>query len=91
VCIDSLPGSSYIASYPNPAPGVSRLDVKLDQDNTIYINVYNSMGHLVLSKRVAGIKGMNQIVLPTADLPKGMYYVQIQYGNVSKRSKIQKL
>jgi len=91
ICIDSLPGSNYIASYPNPAPGESRLDVKLDQDNTIYINIYNSMGHLVLNKRVTGIRGLNQIVLPTADLPKGIYYVQIQYGNVSKRSKIQKL
>jgi hypothetical protein len=91
VCIDSLPGSNYIASYPNPARGESRLDVKLDRDNMIYINIYNSMGHLVLSKRVDGIGGMNQIVLPTADLPKGVYYVQIRYGNVSKRSKIQKL
>jgi len=91
ICIDSLPGSSYIASYPNPASGESRLDLKLDQDNAIYINVFNSMGHLVLSKRVTGIRGLNQIVLPTADLPKGVYYVQIQYGNVSKRSKIQKL
>lgn len=91
VCIDSLPGSGYITSYPNPAPGDSRLDLKLDRDNMVYINIYNSMGHLVLSKRLAAIKGMNQLVLPTADLPKGVYYVQIQYGNVSKRSKIQKL
>jgi hypothetical protein len=91
LCIDSLGGNEYIASYPNPAPGESRLDLKLDRDNTVYINVYNSMGHLVLSKRVAGVGGMNQIILPTGDLPKGMYYVQIRYGNVTKRSKIQKL
>ncbi|HVU56029.1 MAG TPA: T9SS type A sorting domain-containing protein [Puia sp.] len=91
VCIDSLPGSNFIASYPNPAPAESRIDLKLDQENPIYINIFNSMGHLVLSKRVTGITGMNHIVLPTADLPKGVYYVQIQYGNVSKRSKIQKL
>lgn len=91
ICIDSLPGTDYIASYPNPAVGESRLDLKLDQDNMAYINIFNSMGHLVLSKRVACVKGMNQIVLPTADLTKGVYYVQIRYGNVTKRSKIQKL
>ncbi|HEY4205512.1 MAG TPA: PKD domain-containing protein [Puia sp.] len=91
VCIDSLPASNFVSSYPNPAPGESNLDLKLDQENQIYVNIFNSMGHLVLSKRVAGIKGSNHIVLPTADLPKGIYYVQIQYGSVSKRSKIQKL
>jgi PKD repeat protein len=91
VCIDSLTASSDITSYPNPALSESHLQLNLDQDNTVYINIFNSMGYLVLSKTVAGIKGLNQISLPTVHLPKGMYYVQIRYGNVLKRSKIQKL
>lgn len=91
VCIDSLPPSNFISSYPNPAVGQSNLDLQLDQDNAVYVSIYNSMGHLVLSKKVSGSRGLNRIVLPTAELPKGIYYVQIQYGNVTKRSKIQKL
>jgi PKD repeat protein len=91
VCIDSLPVSSFVSSYPNPAPGESNLDLKLDQESQININIFNSMGHLVITKKVSGLRGLNRIVLPTAELPKGVYYVQIRYGNISKRSKIQKL
>ncbi|MBN9379333.1 MAG: T9SS type A sorting domain-containing protein [Chitinophagaceae bacterium] len=91
ICIDSLPGSNFIVSYPNPSPSLSNIDVRLDQDHTIYIRIFNSMGHLVLFRKEAGYKGLNHITLPTAGLPKGVYYVQVEYGGVTKRSKIQKL
>jgi PKD repeat protein len=91
ICIDSLPAAGYIASYPNPAYSQSNLDLKLDKDNTVYITVFNAMGHQEFTKVVAGVRGSNLIVLPIAGLPKGIYYVQIQYGGVTKHSKIQKL
>jgi PKD repeat protein len=93
VCIDSLGngGNNFITAYPNPAPGQTFLDVQLDEGHTINISIFNSMGHLVLVRKQGGYAGMNHIALPTASLPKGIYYVQIQYGGITKRSKIQKL
>jgi hypothetical protein len=91
VCIDSLSGNGFVACYPNPTPGQTCLDLRMDEDNTVYVNIFNSMGHLVISKRLAGLRGLNHFILPTADLPKGVYYVQVQFGGVTKRCKIQKL
>jgi len=93
VCIDSLGsgGNNFITSYPNPAPSQSFIDVQLDQGHMINVNIFNSMGHLVIIRKQAGYAGMNHITLPTASLPKGIYYVQVQYGGTTKRSKIQKL
>jgi hypothetical protein len=93
VCIDSLGngGNNFITAYPNPAPGQTFLDVQLDEQHMININIFNSMGHMVLIRKQAGYAGMNHITLPTASLPKGIYYVQVQYGGITKRSKIQKL
>jgi PKD repeat protein len=93
ICIDSLGngGNNFITAYPNPAPGQTFLDVQLDEQHMININIFNSMGHMVLIRKQAGYAGMNHITLPTASLPKGIYYVQVQYGGITKRSKIQKL
>jgi len=88
---DSLGRNDQIPTYPNPAPGESNIDLQLDGNSTIQIQVFNSMGHLMLSRKVAGVSGLNHITLPVAGLPKGIYYVQVEYGNVKKRSRIQKL
>jgi hypothetical protein len=49
------------------------------------------MGGLVLSRSVSGYPGINQITLPIATLPKGVYYIELQYGDTTVRSKFQKL
>lgn len=89
--VDSLRRNDQISTYPNPAPGESNIDLQLEGNSTIQIQVFNSMGHLMLSRKVAGVSGLNHITLPVAGLPKGIYYVQVEYGNVKKRSRIQKL
>ena len=93
LCADSVPAAArnFISSYPNPAVSQANLSLNLAQDNTIHISVFNSMGNQILTTVVAGNKGINHISLPISNLPKGVYYVQIQYGNEIRRSKIQKL
>jgi hypothetical protein len=93
VHIDSVSGSSghYINSYPNPATSQVTLDVTLDEYTAVEIRVYNSMGSLVLSRVVSGSPGVNQITLPIANLPMGVYYIELQYGDTILRSKVQKL
>lgn len=93
ICMDSVPAGSrnFISCYPNPAVSQANLNLNLTRDNTIHITVFNSMGNQVLTTVVAGNKGQNHITLPISNLPIGIYYIQIQYGNETRRSKIQKL
>jgi len=93
ICIDSIHsgGGAFISSYPNPAASQVNMDLKLSKDNSIYIHIFNSMGNEMLTRQVAGTIGINHITIPTSNLPTGIYYVQIQYGNEVRRSKIQKL
>lgn len=89
---DSLsPGSSYILSWPNPGSSQVNMDVTLDRSGMIGIRVYNNMGIPVLAKTVAGHPGTNRLTLPIANLQNGIYFIQVQYGNETKRSRIQKM
>jgi PKD repeat protein len=92
ICSDTTPiVNNFISSYPNPVVDQANLNLDLAGENVIHINVYNSMGKQVQTSVIAGYKGQNHITLPIGNLPTGIYYVQIQYGNEVRRSKIQKL
>ena len=80
-----------IRSYPNPAYSSTNLIIQLDKTEMIYIRVYNSMGSEVEAKTASGVRGVNIVSVPLGSLQAGIYYIQIQYGNEIKRSRIQKL
>ena len=83
--------ASFLSSYPNPVSGQVHMELKTDKAQMIYIRVYNSMGGMVQTVVVSGIQGTNQLSLNVSSLQSGIYYIQIQYGNEIKRSRIQKL
>lgn len=90
--IDSIPARGHnIASYPNPATTQVGLTVTLTSYTNIDVRVYNSMGVLALTQTVSGYPGNNQITLPIGNLPAGIYYIELQYGDTILRSKVQKL
>ncbi|HXB05564.1 MAG TPA: T9SS type A sorting domain-containing protein, partial [Puia sp.] len=90
--IDSASAAAgFIRSYPNPATTQAGVEVTLTQPATIYIHVYNSMGSPVINTTVSGYQGVNHLQVPLGNLQTGVYYLQVQYGNTVKRSKIQKL
>ena len=91
--IDSLgtPAGQAINSYPNPATTQTTLNVTLNSNSTLTVRVFNAMGVLVQTQSVSGYPGNNSITLPIANLPKGVYYVELQSGGTTMRSKIQKL
>jgi len=92
ICTDTITtGNNFIASYPNPVVSMTNLNLNLANENIIHISIFNSTGKQVQTSVVAGYKGQNHITLPISNLPTGIYYVQIQYGNETRRSKIQKL
>jgi hypothetical protein len=80
-----------IRCFPNPAYSSTNVIITLKAPTMIYIRVYNSMGGEVEEKTVSGFRGVNIINVPLGSLQQGIYYIQLQYGNELKRSRIQKL
>jgi hypothetical protein len=94
---DSMPSTppdttaQLIRSFPNPAYSFTNVLLRLDNATMIYIRVYNSMGGEVEQKTVSGYRGVNIVKVPLGSLQQGIYYIELQYGNEVKRSRIQKL
>lgn len=80
-----------IRCFPNPAYSSTNVILRLDHSEIVYVRVYNSMGGEVEEKTVSGFAGTNIIRVPLGSLQQGIYYIQLQYGNELKRSRIQKL
>jgi len=80
-----------IRCFPNPAYSETNVLVRLDNPEVIYVRVFNSMGIEVEQKSVSGFVGVNVVRIPLGSLQKGIYTIQLQYGNEIKRSRIQKL
>jgi Secretion system C-terminal sorting domain len=87
----NIPDSSFMSSYPNPTSNQAWVDLKLDNPQTIYIRVYNSMGNQVEQQQVSGYAGNNHIPVSITGLQSGIYLIQLQYGNTLKKARIQKL
>ena len=80
-----------IRCFPNPAYNFTDVILRLNNSEMIYVRVYNSTGVEVEQKSVSGYVGTNVVRVPLGSLQKGIYYIQLQYGNEIKRSRIQKL
>ncbi len=83
--------SSTVKSYPNPATNQVSLHINLATGKNITINVFSLSGNIVATKQVSGFAGSNIISIPVQNLQSGMYYVEIKYGNETRRSRFQKL
>lgn len=84
--------ASFIVTFPNPAyEAPVNISLDLDQAAKVKLTVYNSFGNLVHSSERGYTAGNNRISIPVDKLQRGMYYVDLQYGNTRKRSTFQKL
>jgi hypothetical protein len=72
-------------------PKPAGVNVILAQPEMIRIRIYSSMGRPVWAMSVQGQQGVNNVQALPGKLEKGIYYIKVQYGNESRRSKIQKL
>jgi hypothetical protein len=65
-----------------PVPSTEFLNVSL-QCSTIEpleFNIYDALGHLLLSKKSISFIGSNEIKLPVADFPNGSYLLVLKKG-----------
>jgi hypothetical protein len=79
--------------YPNPAAAKAFFEVSVPNDlQGAGVKVFNSLGSAVIAKNINLAKGKNNIALDTENLPDGIYFVNLAYGqsSVTKRMIINK-
>ncbi len=84
VATETLDTETYFKCYPNPANDVLHLDFDASSTAPHFIQLYNALGQLVLSKT-------SDATTPTLDvstLPRGMYVVKV-LGKGKKRMMIE--
>ena len=82
-----------VSIYPNPVR--DRLNISVSSAaamKNIQVNLYNSIGQLVISRKADIIAGSNLIDLNTSNLPGGIYKVQVSdsHGNIISGMTLQK-
>lgn len=85
-------GSGSLGLFPNPAS--NRVSVKLDltQANMTRFEIYDMKGQLLSTDEVQLPSGLAEHQLDVANLPNGIYFVQVQSGSsrLSKKLLIQR-
>lgn len=79
---------SNLSLYPNPASGLTAVKFNLTQQESITINIINTIGEVVLSSGNATYaQGNHSYYVDTNALPSGIYTVNITSaeGNISKK------
>lgn len=69
--------------YPNPAK--EQFMIEGGRVEEAQLTVYNSLGQIV---SLNSIKGHNRIECNTVDLPKGIYFVELNFNGLSKSRKL---
>lgn len=76
--------------YPNPSTDNFSVRYETTEDENISVNVFDIFGKLVLSQNVTSQKGLNTLMLETANLTAGTYIMQINNGAATITERIVK-
>lgn len=84
LCIDQLIGIEEVANpkfpielFPNPTSDQLTIGFQIDKNEKIGISVFNSIGQTVLQEDYKAVFGYNHVVLHTAALVEGFYFVTV--------------
>lgn len=77
-----------ISIYPNPAHEMLKIDMAFDEPGDIKINLLNTMGQMVLSRK-CGIVGKETLQLDVSAIPSGLYFLKIDQDTKSFSLKVQ--
>ncbi len=87
--INTLNATSAVKLYPNPTGGNATIAMSLKKDDRIIITIMNGEGKGALAPIDRTYRaGEQEISLPTAGLPDGIYFVQIATGTQTFKVKL---
>ncbi|MBL0104655.1 MAG: T9SS type A sorting domain-containing protein [Bacteroidetes bacterium] len=73
---------SDLVIFPNPVKDEATLGFQLDQTGPVTINVYDVLGNIIITKRIAAVEMGHQFVkIDTHELSAGTYVVSLNKGN----------
>ncbi|MCW3071772.1 MAG: hypothetical protein JWO44_1662 [Bacteroidetes bacterium] len=88
--VEQLSIENGIVIYPNPATNEITIELTLTETNNTFIEIKNILGQTVKKITNDFSPGKNIIEIYISDLPKGLYFVQVQNGAKLSGQKIVK-
>ena len=88
--INNLPTKFAIEqNYPNPFNPITKIKFALPQNETVLIEVYNTLGQKVINLLNKGMKvGYHEIDFNGQNLASGIYYYRLQENNFIQTKKM---
>ncbi|MBK6682024.1 MAG: T9SS type A sorting domain-containing protein [Ignavibacteriales bacterium] len=83
-----LPVDYTLGNYPNPFNGSTVIYFTLPADNNCHLEVFNSLGSLVLSEEIKGIRGENTFRFDATGMESGVYFYRVRTGGKSLTGKM---
>lgn len=80
--------ANSLVVYPNPASDKVSVMVNATSSNNAQINIIDIKGAIVKSMENKLVSGLNVMELSVADLPKGMYFVQVTSNEGTSTKKL---
>jgi hypothetical protein len=74
--------------YPNPASDKVSVMINATSSNNAQVNIIDIKGAIVKSINNKLVSGLNVMELSVADLPKGMYFVQVTSNEGTSTKKL---
>jgi hypothetical protein len=69
--------SLQVKVYPNPAQEMVQVDWDSELANETILRVLDALGREVVQKNLTQTKGLNTTILSTQNMPKGLYFIQL--------------
>lgn len=89
VSVRELSDVSVFFMYPNPTTnGEVQLYLTTQEEIDLTVNVYDALGQRVYTNTLGNVSGNFNTQIATADLPAGIYHVELTDGHSNKMTKL---
>ncbi|NND95216.1 MAG: T9SS type A sorting domain-containing protein [Flavobacteriales bacterium] len=79
-----------VAIYPNPHTDIFNARIRTQCGGLMTVQLHDAMGRLVQDRQLSGLNPEEQLVLGSAELPAGIYYLSVQQEDALGRYQIVK-
>ena len=89
VGLNQLPEPDAVINlYPNPANGMSFIDMEMNGADNVTVDVVSIDGRIIASRDYGVLSGLNRLPVNAANFSSGIYLIQVKVGNTQKVMKL---
>ncbi len=74
-------------NIPNPAKESTRIRFRLPKAGEVRLKVYDISGRMLIQENIKAYKGENNYILDVSGFENGVFFYQLDYGEISLRAK----